>query len=140
MTNAAFAAARTQPPDALALVVGVREATWVTPAGEAETLTPDAAAMRIRRGETPIVCHARAVARRLRLPAMAAFDVLELFAFVRPARFCVPTPRGLATALLLPPPEGHDAEAASLLAATRALLGELTASPGRDAAVARAVQ
>ena len=133
MTNAAFAAARTQLPDAPALVAGVREATWVTPAGEVETLTPDAAAGRLRRGETPVVCHARAVARRLRLPAIAAFDLLELFAFVRPARFCVPTPRGLAMALLLPPPVGHDAEATCLFAASRALLGELTASPGRDA-------
>lgn len=134
MTNAAFAAARTQLPDVPALAVGVREATWVTPAGEVETLTPEVAAARLRQGETPIVCHARAVARRLRLTTVAALDVLELFAFVRPARFCVPTPRGLAAALLLPPPEGHDGDAATLFAASRALLGELTASPGRDAA------
>lgn len=134
MTNAAFAAARTQLPDVPALAVGVREAAWVTPAGEVETLTPEVAAVRLRQGETPIVCHARAVARRLRLTTVAALDVLELFAFVRPGRFCVPTPRGLAAALLLPPPEGQDGDAATLFAASRALLGELTASPGRDAA------
>lgn len=133
MTNAAFAAARMRLPDASALVAGVREASWVTPSGEVEKLTREAAAARIQHGEVPIVCHARAVARRLGLPAIAAFDVLELFAFVRPARFCVPTPRGLATALLLPLPDGHDDEAVTLLAVTRALLAEITASPGRDA-------
>lgn len=134
MSNAAFAAARTQLPDAPALAVGVRAVAWrPSMQSEAETLSLEAAAQRIRRGEQPIVCHARSVARRLRLPHLAAYDVLELFAFVRPARFCVPTPRGLATALLLPPPEGRDAEAASLFAACRALLAELTASPGREA-------
>jgi ATP-dependent DNA helicase DinG len=133
MTNAAFAAARMHLPDAPALVVGVWEASWVASSGEAETLARETAAMRIRQGDAPIVCHARAVARRLGLPAMAAFDVLELFAFVRPARFCVPTPRGLAAALLLPLPQGHDDEAVALFAVTRALLAELTASPGRDA-------
>ena len=107
MTNAAFAAARTQLPDAPALAVGVCAVSWVSASqAAAEPLSLEAAAMRIRRGEQPIVCHARAVARRLRLPALAAYDVLELFAFVRPAR---------------------------LFAACRALLDELTASPGRDA-------
>ena len=51
-----------------------------------------------------MVCHARATARRLDLPGFAALDLLELFAFVHPARFCVPTPRGLAEGLGLPPP------------------------------------
>ena len=82
----------------------MREAVWVSADGEVETLSLEAAAERLRRGAVPIVCHARAVARRLRLTAVDAYDVLELFAFVRPARFCVPTPRGLAQALLLPLP------------------------------------
>ncbi|MFO1112574.1 MAG: ATP-dependent DNA helicase [Rhodospirillales bacterium] len=134
MSNAAFAAARTQLPDAPALAVGVRTVAWLPSVqAEAEALSLEAAAQRIRRGEQPIVCHARSVARRLRLPGLVAYDVLELFAFVRPARFCVPTPRGLATTLLLPLPEGRTAEAATLFAACRALLAELTASPGREA-------
>ena len=52
-----------------------------------------------------MVCHARATARRLDIAGFAALDLLELFAFVRPARFCVPTPRGLAVALGLAAPE-----------------------------------
>jgi ATP-dependent DNA helicase DinG len=113
MTNAAFAAARARLPDAPALVAGVREAVWVSEAGEAETLSLGAVAERVRRGAAPIVCHARAVARRLQLAGFDGYDVLELFAFARPARFCVPTPRGLAQALLLPPPESRDEVAAA---------------------------
>ena len=44
MTNAAFAAARARLPDAPALVAGVREAVWVSQAGEAETLGLEAVA------------------------------------------------------------------------------------------------
>ncbi|HKR89753.1 MAG TPA: ATP-dependent DNA helicase, partial [Phenylobacterium sp.] len=55
-----------------------------------------------------LVAHAAMSARRLGLNAPprgpAIFDALELFAFVRPARFCLPTPRGVAVALGLQPP------------------------------------
>ena len=133
MTTPTFAAARARPPNAPALVTGVHEAVWVSEAGEAETLSLEAAAERVRREAAPIVCHSRSVARRLRLTAIDAYDLLELFAFTRPARFCVPTPRGLAQALLLPPPRSRDEEAASLFAAAGALLADLNASPGQDA-------
>ena len=43
--------------------------------------------------------HAPATAARLGLDSLAARDLLELYAFVRPASFCLPTPRGLAAAL-----------------------------------------
>jgi ATP-dependent DNA helicase DinG len=72
-----------------------------------------------------LVCHARSLARRLGTAPVAAFDLLELFAFVRPARFCLPTPRGLAAALGLPGPKDLEDEAAALVAAAHALLVEL---------------
>jgi ATP-dependent DNA helicase DinG len=134
MTHAAFAAARARLPDAPALLPGIRHAVWISADGEVETLRHGEAVRRIRDGVAPLVCHARAAGRRLRMGVFPAYDVLELFAFVRPARFCVPTPRGLAEALLLPPPGSREEEAAGLFAAARALLAELTASPGPDAA------
>jgi ATP-dependent DNA helicase DinG len=67
------------------------------------------------------------VARRLNIERFPAYDLLELFAFVRPARFCLPTPRGVARALDLPVPEGLAGEALALQRATRALLAELAA-------------
>src|SRR6266852_7491927 len=111
-------------PQAPVLVAGHREVLWLSPDGEIEVLTPAEARSRVER-ETPMLCHARATARRLDLQEFAALDLLELFAFVHPAKFCVPTPRGLAEALGLSLP-GRPAEACVTLAtAARALLQEL---------------
>ncbi|MEQ8398746.1 helicase C-terminal domain-containing protein [Thalassobaculum sp.] len=78
----------------------------------------------------PVVCHARSVARRLGVDSIEAMDVLELFAFVRPATFCLPTPRGLAEAVGLPPPGCLEAAPDTLLQVADALLAEL---PEREA-------
>ena len=73
--------------------------------------------------------HAPASFRRLGLPPRPAFDLLELFAFVLPARPAAPTARGLALALDLDPPApGLEAEAAFLPALAAALLGRLHAA------------
>jgi len=111
-------------PRAPALVAGFREVMWLSPDGEIEALSPDEAKSRLER-ETAMVCHARATARRLDSAGFAALDLLELFAFVRPARFCVPTPRGLATALGLAAPESMAEACVALATAARALLQEL---------------
>lgn len=118
-------------PRAPALVAGFREVVWLSPDGEIEALAPAEARARLDAaqggGETPIVCHARAVARRLDIAGFAALDVLELFAFVRPAQFCVPTPRGLAAALGLAPPGSMAEGCVALTTAARALLQQLQA-------------
>jgi len=117
-------------PDAPALVVGAHWSTWVTPDGEVETLDRAEAARRMR-GVAPLVCHARAAARRLGVERIGAYDLLELFAFVRPAHFCLPTPRGLAAILGLPVPESPEEAALILVDAAQALLTEL-AAPKRE--------
>ncbi|MFO1154398.1 MAG: ATP-dependent DNA helicase [Rhodospirillales bacterium] len=134
MYHTGFAAARARLPDAPALVVGLRDVAWAEGERRVERLTRAAAVDRLTDGAMPIVCHRRAAAGRLGIANFAAYDLLELFAFVRPARFCVPTPRGLSEALLLSSPEALDDNALALFAAARALLGELIASPGPDAA------
>ena len=85
-------------PQAPVLVAGFREVVWVSAEGEIEALAPAEAIRRVQI-DPPILCHAVATARRLDTPVFSALDLLELFAFVYPARFCVPTPRGLAEAL-----------------------------------------
>src|SRR5258706_6841450 len=127
MTNAASILL----PDAPALAVGLTEAIWLTPDGEVETLSHVQAAKRAR-AEPPILCHGRAMARRLGVTPFAALDLLELFAFARPARFCLPTPRGLAAVLGLAQPFGLADAAVTLVAAAHALLGELAGSPFHD--------
>jgi len=98
----------------------------VTPDGETEELAPAAVAARVQ-AERPLVAHAPSLARRLGIAPFRGLDLLELFAFVRPARFCLPTPRGLAAAVGLPPPRSKAAEAEALIAAARALLQEQAA-------------
>ena len=111
-------------PGAPVLVAGIKEAVWLSPDGEVAVLSLKEAGQRSKQ-QPPIVCHGRETARRLGLAALAAYDVLELYAFVRPADFCLPTPQGLAMALDLALPGTAEAEAESLLAVTQALLSEL---------------
>jgi ATP-dependent DNA helicase DinG len=91
-----------------------------------------------------LLAHAAMTARRLSLPppprSPRLFDVLELFAFVRPAQFCAPSAVGLAQALGFAPPQGAPGQAETLRAASLALLAELAAAPtpSREAALALA--
>ena len=82
--------------------------------------------------EAMVVCHMPATARRLGIANFEALDILELFAFVRPARFCLPTARGVARALGIASGPGHDGEAESLAAAALRLLEELAEGPDSD--------
>jgi ATP-dependent DNA helicase DinG len=112
-------------PSAPAVAAGARGAVWLTPDGEVESIALAEAARRVGEGAMPMVCHGRAAARRLDTAPFAAFDVLELYAFAHPARFCLPTVRGLAEALGLPLPGSLEEEAESLYAAAHALLTRL---------------
>ncbi|HEV7455783.1 MAG TPA: ATP-dependent DNA helicase [Roseococcus sp.] len=102
-------------PDAPALVAAHGRATLLTADGELMVLTGPRIAETLAEMPPPILVHAPATARRLDLPRfLDAFDLLELFAFARPAQNAPPTARGLALALDLPPP-ADDAAAAALL-------------------------
>jgi len=100
-------------------------AAWRGGDGRVERLAPGRAAIRAH-DTPPVVCHARAIAGRLGVESIDALDVLELFAFVRPATFCLPTPRGLAEAAGLPAPADLDAAPETLIRVADALLAELT--------------
>src|SRR5579875_501181 len=110
-----------------ALAAGLRKAAWLSADGEIEILTAPEAAQRVGLSPKPLVCHAPATAQRLNVERFAALDLLELYAFVRPASFCLPTPRGLAQALDLAAPHTLEAEAVALLQAGERLLAELAA-------------
>ena len=78
--------------------------------------------------DTPLLLlNAPLVATRLGYPDLSGLDLLELYAFVFPARFVVPTPKGLAHALNLPEPQGDDAVPALLQQAAEALLASCQA-------------
>ena len=121
------------------MVAGLSEAIWITTDGEVLHLSARDAAVRAR-ADSPLVCYAKVTARRLGAEKFPAFDLLELFAFVRPARFCVPTPRGLADALGLAPPANLGGAARVLYEAAGRLLRELAAHQDPNAAdVARSM-
>ncbi len=125
-------------PHAPVLVAGYGEVAWLSPDGEIEALSAQEARARVLE-HAPILCHARAAAARLDAPAFPSLDVLELFAFVRPARFCIPTPRGLAEALALPVPKSLSQSCLTLAEAARALLEELDDEKGSARAIAAAM-
>ena len=107
-----------------ALVATSRGALWRAPDGTVERLSGGDASLRAA-GHLPLVCHAPAVAARLGLEDLPAHDLLELFAFVRPARFCLPTVRGLCEALDLAVPSTPEEEVSALPQIARALIDEL---------------
>lgn len=81
-----------------------------------------------RAADTPVLLlNAPLVASRLGYPDLSGLDLLELFAFIHPARFCVPTPKGLAHALDLPEPDGDDAVPLLLQRAAAALIAKCAA-------------
>lgn len=118
------AAPRLLLPDAPALAAGIAAGALAFPDGSLETLAAGRIAARLSGGPA-IACHAPATLRRLGLARLPMIDVLELFAFCRPASACVPTPRGLAAALGLAAPRGLEEAAALLADAATALLREL---------------
>jgi ATP-dependent DNA helicase DinG len=120
-------------PQVAALAVAPGKAALVTTDGEIE-LWPQARARGEFGRQRFLIAHSVFSGRRLgvqgTIPLNWHFDVLELFAFVRPAFFCLPTPTGLARALGLLKADGPalelDDEANILVDAARSLLQALT--------------
>jgi ATP-dependent DNA helicase DinG len=108
------------------LTTGFDHAALLTEDGELLTLGSAAAVAALKTMRPPLVVHAPATFRRLGLRTPPpALDLLELFAFVLPAKTVAPTPRGLALALGLRAPETLEDAAASLTDIAEALLFRL---------------
>ncbi|MEH3100400.1 ATP-dependent DNA helicase [Sphingomonas adhaesiva] len=73
--------------------------------------------------DTPVLLlNAPLVGQRLGYADLSGLDLLELFAFLHPARFMVPTAKGVAQVAGLPVPERDEEVAPFLLAAVERLL------------------
>lgn len=114
-------------PDVPALAVSATQAAILTTDGEVKLLPQAQAQMAIHR-QPVLVCHAPYCGKRLKTEFIG-IDVLELFAFVHPGRFCVPTPVGLARALGLSVPDAFEDYPLTLVEAAQALLEDLSAEP-----------
>jgi ATP-dependent DNA helicase DinG len=100
--------------------------TWLNRGGTTRALGKGEAIMAA--ADTPLLMlNAPLVATRLGYPDLSGLDLLELYAFIHPAKFVVPTPKGLAHALDLPEPASDDAVPALLQAAAGKLLDRCAA-------------
>ena len=107
--------------------------------GETRCIGTEEARLLFRSGDA-IVAHALFVSGRLKAPpAKPLFDVVELFAFVRPAQPCVPSALGIARALSLPPPHTAEESARALHDVASMLLDELKSKPEKERANIRAL-
>ncbi|MFL6801088.1 MAG: ATP-dependent DNA helicase [Sphingomicrobium sp.] len=98
---------------------------WLA-SGEGEVREASRGEAIARAAETPhIILNAPLVGQRLGYPELSGLDLLELFAFLHPARFAVPTVAGLSRALGLEPPASEAEAAAALQTIAQRLLAVL---------------
>lgn len=115
-------------PETSVLYVNASKAALLSADGELEILSLAQACLRTHK-QAIMLCHAPYTRQRLGAHEFLAFDLLELFAFVHPAKFCVPTPTGLTRALGLTAPQNFDDYPFALMESAQALLSDLAREP-----------
>lgn len=126
-----------QLPDAAVLVTRARDGILMFSDGEVREFTASTAKSEV---EPPVIqCHSRATAARLGLKPLPGYDVLELFAYVRPGEFCLPTVRGVATATGVKLPTTLMDDGVALIESIRVLLNEVKNWNDSDTRHARAI-
>lgn len=113
-------------PKAPALVMDGQQVFCLTLEGELTQLSVPEARLLIQQ-RMPIVCNAPRLAATLGMKRFQAYDVLELFAFIHPGKFAVPTPRGIAKSLHLLEPATAEDQCLTLCDSIRHLLVDMTA-------------
>ncbi|NCO04372.1 MAG: ATP-dependent DNA helicase [Alphaproteobacteria bacterium] len=111
-------------PNVPSLWVDARQAYLMTVDGELQTLSKDRAAQMVHK-KPILACHMPYTCARLGAEDLIGFDILELFAFVHPAKFTVPTPTGLCKSLGLPTPTSTEDYPYTLMECAKALLSDL---------------
>ena len=98
--------------------IWIADATGTRGVGRGEAIS--------RAAETPVILlNAPLVGQRLGYPELSGLDLLELFAFVYPARFVVPTVKGLAETMGLAAPADESGAAAVLRQIATALVVQM---------------
>lgn len=106
------------------VAVNATQVAILMPDGELKTM-PHAQAQIFLHNKPAMVVHAPFTRAKLKTNDIITFDVLELFSFVHPAKFCVPTPVGLCKFLGLSAPSSFDDYPFSILESAQALLSDL---------------
>ena len=111
-------------PDIPALCVNARQAALMSTDGELRILNHETA-KQLLNDKPVLLCHAPYTRHLLDNLELVGFDVLELFAFVHPGKFCVPTPMGVAKALGINASNSFDEMPMTLVEITQALMMDL---------------
>lgn len=119
-----FKPAKISLPDVPALCANARQAAIMTAEGEIRVVNHETA-KQIIHNKPVLVCHTPYTCKQLGAKDILGFDILELFAFVHPTKFCVPTPFGITKALGLEPPKEFDMHPMALMECAKALLQDL---------------
>jgi ATP-dependent DNA helicase DinG len=111
-------------PDIPSVVAGAGRIYVLTTDGEVKDLAPEQASAFLK-DQASLVCHGPFTRARTGIENLPAFDLLELFAFVHPGKFCAPTPRGLGRALGVEQPADNEDLPLMLYDCARGLLSDL---------------
>ncbi len=79
-----------------------------------------------------LTCHAPWISSKLNLSPYSAFDILELYAFVRPAQFVTPTLNGLARSVDLSIPQSGEDAPFLMIEICQYLLAKLQSLPDKE--------
>lgn len=113
------------------LCYGAGKFSYLNADGEILMLTPHQAS-NLKSDAPALVCHAAYTHHKLGHDRLQMMDILELYAFVHPTRFCVPTPVGIAKALQLDIPEDISDYPMTLLECATTLFADLADKPNHD--------
>lgn len=115
-------------PNCPALIAEVSKNYILSPEGEILELGSRETIKHI--GNKPVIlCNKKTNASHLKINKIKAFDILELFAFCKPAFFAIPTIKGIAKALKLVEPKNKEQELLTLFGITRKLIEDIATSP-----------
>ena len=78
---------------------------WVSTDGEICTPSNEELIELLANENPPLICHRKWTEKKIGIKLNKSLDILELFAFVKPAEFCIPNPSGLAIATGLARPK-----------------------------------
>ena len=99
---------------------------WVSTDGEICTPSNKELIEFLGNENPPLICHRKWTEKKIGMKLNKALDILELFAFVKPAEFCVPNPSGLAIATGLARPKTNIDKTIFLRTITQYLLNNLS--------------
>jgi len=113
------------------LSYGAGRFTFLDEIGEILEIAPSKV-LNIQSEKPILVCHAPYMQNKLGHNHLRMMDILELYAFVYPTRFCVPTPAGLAKSLQIDIPQDVSDYPVTLLESVHVLLTVLAEIKGTE--------